>query len=333
MIGKHSISLSGSLQSLTSIDSFFARAKYSVEIIGSFPSIDNSRALFISDARHPVLLKKLGRQNTVPLSFKLNNEKIVLITGPNAGGKTVVLKTIGLLSLLLQSGIHIPASPDSNFHYFDDILVDIGDEQSIEDDLSTFSSHLTNIKNILSITGKNVLVLLDEIGTGTDPSEGSALAAAILLELKSKHALVFASPHHGNLKLIANDEKDFINAAMEFDHKKLAPTYKFKLGVPGSSYAFEIARRIGIEDNLLNNALGVMDTDKHKIEQFLVDLESKSNALQLKLNEMELENSRLAGLSNLYKNNIEKLETEKKEILKKTKSDAEEFLRGSKKNC
>ncbi len=328
LIGKHSISLSGSLQSLTSIDSFFARAKYSVEIIGSFPSIDNSRALFISDARHPVLLKKLGRQNTVPLSFKLNNEKIVLITGPNAGGKTVVLKTIGLLSLLLQSGIHIPASPDSNFHYFDDILVDIGDEQSIEDDLSTFSSHLTNIKNILSITGKNVLVLLDEIGTGTDPSEGSALAAAILLELKSKHALVFASTHHGNLKLIANDEKDFINAAMEFDHKKLAPTYKFKLGVPGSSYAFEIARRIGIEDNLLNNALGVMDTDKHKIEQFLVDLESKSNALQLKLNEMELENSRLAGLSNLYKNNIEKLETEKKEILKKTKSDAEEFLRG-----
>jgi DNA mismatch repair protein MutS2 len=273
-------------------------------------------------------LKKLGRQNTVPLTFKLNNEKVILITGPNAGGKTVVLKTIGLLSLLLQSGIHIPASPDSNFHYMDDILVDIGDEQSIEDDLSTFSSHLTNIKNILSKSGKNVLVLLDEIGTGTDPSEGSALAAAILLELQAKDALVFASTHHGNLKLIANDEKDFINAAMEFDHKNLIPTYRFKLGVPGSSYAFEIARRIGIEENLLNSALSVMDTDKHKIEQFLVDLESKSNALQAKLNELEIENSRLAGLSNLYKINIEKLETEKKEILKKTKLDAEGFLSG-----
>lgn len=328
LIGQHSITLFGSFKSITHLDSLFARAKYSIEIIGSFPSIDNSKPLFISDARHPVLLKKLGRQNTVPLTFKLNNEKVVLITGPNAGGKTVVLKTIGLLLLLLQSGIHIPVSPDSNFHYMDDILVDIGDEQSIEDDLSTFSSHLTNIKNILSKSGTNVLVLLDEIGTGTDPSEGSALAAAILLELKTKDALVFASTHHGNLKLIANDEKDFINAAMEFDHKNLIPTYKFKLGVPGSSYAFEIARRIGIEDNLLNNALSVIDTDKHKIEQFLVDLEFKSNALQSKLNELEIENSRLAGLSNLYKNNIEKLEKEKKEILKKTKLDAEDFLSG-----
>ena len=252
---------------------------------------------------------------------KLDADFIVVITGPNAGGKTVVLKTIGLLSLLLQSGIHIPVSSDSNFHFFDNILVDIGDEQSIEDDLSTFSSHLTNIKSILEQAGKNSIVLLDEIGTGTDPSEGSALASAILTELRDKKALVFASTHHGNLKLTANDEKGFVNAAMEFDHKNLVPTYKFKLGVPGSSYAFEIARRIGIEDSLLNEALNVMDTDKHKIEQFLVDLESKSNELQAKLKELEIENSRLAGLSNLYKNNIEKLENEKKEILKKTKAD------------
>jgi DNA mismatch repair protein MutS2 len=326
LIGKENNRLSTSLKVLTYLDSLFARAKYSIEVIGSFPSIDSNKSLFISDARHPVLIKKLGRQNTVPLNCKLEGENIVLITGPNAGGKTVVLKTIGLLSLLLQSGLHIPVSPDSNFHFFDDILVDIGDEQSIEDDLSTFSSHLTNIKNILEKSGKNSLVLLDEIGTGTDPSEGSALASAILLKLRDKKALVFASTHHGNLKLIANNEKDFINAAMEFDHKKLVPTYKFKLGVPGSSYAFEIARRIGIEDSLLNDALNVMDTDKHKIEQFLVDLESKSNALQAKLKELEIENSRLAGLSSLYKNNIEKLENEKKEILKKTKTDAENFL-------
>ena len=328
LIGKESYRLSASLKAITYLDSLFARAKYSIEIIGSFPSIDNGKPLFISDARHPVLLKKLGRQNTVPLSFKLSDEKVVLITGPNAGGKTVVLKTIGILSLLLQSGIHIPVSPDSNFHYFEDIHVDIGDEQSIEDDLSTFSSHLSNIKNILYKSDENTLVLLDEIGTGTDPSEGSALAAAILLELKEKNALVFASTHHGNLKLIANDEKEFINAAMEFDHKNLIPTYQFKLGIPGSSYAFEIARRIGIDESLLNNALSVMDTDKHKIEQFLVDLESKSNALQTKLNELEIENSRLVGLSNLYKNNIERLEKEKNEILKKTKSDAEDFLSG-----
>ena len=328
LIGDQSISLSVSLQSITKLDSLFARAKYSIEIIGSFPSIDNSKPFFISDARHPALLKKLGREKTVPLTFNLKNEKVILITGPNAGGKTVVLKTIGILSLLLQSGIHIPINPDSNFHYFDDILVDIGDEQSIEEDLSTFSSHLTNIKNILSKARKNVLVLLDEIGTGTDPSEGSALAAAILLGLNDKEALVFASTHHGNLKLIANDEKDFINAAMEFDHTNLIPTYKFKLGVPGSSYAFEIARRIGIENSLLTNALNVMDTDKNKIEQFLVDLESKSNKLQAKLNELEIENSRLSGLSSLYKNNIDRLEKEKKDILRKTKSDADDFLTG-----
>jgi DNA mismatch repair protein MutS2 len=328
MIGKESVRLITSLKYISYIDSLFARAKYSIEVIGSFPSVDNSKPLFINDARHPVLVKKSGRLQTVPLSFKLNNENVVLITGPNAGGKTVVLKTIGFLSLLLQSGIHIPASPDSNLHYFENILVDIGDEQSIEDDLSTFSSHLKNIKEILNKAGKNSLVLLDEIGTGTDPSEGSALAAVILSELKKKEALVFASTHHGNLKLIANDEDGFINAAMEFDHEKLVPTYKFKLGVPGSSYAFEIARRIGIDDNLIKNALNVIDTDKHKIEQFLVDLESKSNALQAKLNELEIENSRLAGLSNLYKGNIERLEIEKKEILKKTKLDADDFLSG-----
>ncbi|NNJ53135.1 MAG: endonuclease MutS2 [Ignavibacteriaceae bacterium] len=328
LIGKESTDLFSSLKSLTYLDSLFARAKYSIEVVGSFPSIDNTKPFFITDARHPVLLKKMGRQNTVPLGFKLNNENVVLITGPNAGGKTVVLKTIGILSLLMQSGIHIPVSPDSNFHFFENILVDIGDEQSIEDDLSTFSSHLTNIKNILIETGNNSLVLLDEIGTGTDPSEGSALAAAILLELRDKNALVFASTHHGNLKLIANDEPGFINAAMEFDHKKLVPAYKFKLGVPGSSYAFEIARRIGIDEKLIENALQVIDTDKHKIEQFLVDLESKSSELQTKLKELEIENSRLAGLSNLYKNNIERLEKEKKDILKKTKIDADDFLSG-----
>ncbi|MBT8381652.1 MAG: endonuclease MutS2, partial [Ignavibacteria bacterium] len=190
LIGKESTDLFSSLKSLTYLDSLFARAKYSIEVVGSFPSIDNTKPFFITDARHPVLLKKMGRQNTVPLGFKLNNENVVLITGPNAGGKTVVLKTIGILSLLMQSGIHIPVSPDSNFHFFENILVDIGDEQSIEDDLSTFSSHLTNIKNILIETGNNSLVLLDEIGTGTDPSEGSALAAAILLELRDKNALV-----------------------------------------------------------------------------------------------------------------------------------------------
>ena len=328
LIGKESEKLREALRTIAYIDSLFARAKYSIENIASFPSIDNSKSFYLSDARHPVLLKKLGRNSTVPLNFKLDNQRIVIITGPNAGGKTVVLKTLGLLSLLLQSGMHIPVSPDSNFHLFSNILIDIGDEQSIEDDLSTFSSHLNNLKNILIKADENSLVLLDEIGTGTDPTEGSALAAAILMKLRDIGALVLASTHHGSLKVIANNESGFINAAMEFDHEKLKPTYKFKLGVPGSSYAFEIARRIGIDENIIISASEFMDSDKYKIETFLSELEAKSGKLEEKLKQLEIENSRLSGLSVLYRNNIDRLEKEKKEILKKAKNDAEDFLNG-----
>ncbi|MDZ7624039.1 MAG: endonuclease MutS2 [Ignavibacteriaceae bacterium] len=327
LIGKESEKLKETLKTIAYIDSLFARAKYSIEIIGAFPSINNNKNFYVNDARHPVLLKKLGREAAVSLSFKLEDQKIIVITGPNAGGKTVVLKTIGLLSLLLQSGIHIPVHPDSNFHLFKNILLDIGDEQSLEDDLSTFSSHLNNLKNILLNADENSLVLLDEIGTGTDPTEGSALAAAVLLKLRDKKALVLASTHHGSLKIIANNEAGFVNAAMEFDHEQLKPTYRFKLGVPGSSYAFEIARRIGVDDTLIQTASNFMDSDKYKLEIFLSELEEKSNKLEEKLNQLEIENTRLAGLSGLYKNNIERLEKEKKEILKKAKSDAEDFLK------
>ena len=326
LIGKESEKLKVSLDTVAYIDSIFARAKHSIEVIGSFPSIDDKNPFYLNDARHPVLQKKLGRKESVPLNLKLSGEKVIILTGPNAGGKTVVLKTIGLLSLLLQSGIHIPASPDSNIHIFENILIDIGDEQSIEDDLSTFTSHLGNIRNILESADKNTLVLLDEIGTGTDPAEGSALAAATLLKLRDMGALVFASTHHGNLKLMAQDEEGFANAAMEFDHEKLTPTYKFIMGVPGSSYAFEIAKRIGISEELLRSASENMEIDKYKIEKFLVDIEAKSTRLEKKLKDLELENIRLSGLSNLYKKNVEKLENEKKEILNKAKSEADLYL-------
>jgi DNA mismatch repair protein MutS2 len=309
------------------LDSIFAKAKYSVEIIGSFPTVDKNKPIVIRDARHPILVKKIGRNKTVPLNIENNGWNIIVITGPNAGGKTVVLKTIGLLSLMLQCGIHIPASPDSNFHKFNNILVDIGDEQSIEDDLSTFSSHLSNIKTILLSADSDSLVLLDEIGTGTDPSEGSALAVAVLLTLYKKNALVFASTHHGSLKLIAHDQSGFENAAMEFDSQNLKPTYLFKQGVPGSSYAFEIAKRIGLDDNFLDLAKEHLDSDKHKLEEFLVDIETKSNLVEEKLKKVEIENTRLSGLSNLYKQNLEKLEKDKKQILAKAKEEAGEYIK------
>jgi DNA mismatch repair protein MutS2 len=326
MIGQSSDQLKTSLDTVAYIDSIFARAKYSTEIIGAFPQVDNSKPIFISEARHPILLKKLSRQKTVPLSFELNKDKVVVITGPNAGGKTVVLKTIGILSLMLQAGIHIPVNSNSNFHIFENILIDIGDQQSIEDDLSTFSSHLKNLKSIIENAGEDSLILLDEIGTGTDPAEGSALAAAILSTLLEKGSTVFASTHHGSLKVFAYNIDGMQNAAMEFDHTNLSPTYKFNLGVPGSSYAFEIAKRIGLGEDVLEKAKQNIDSDKHNLEKFLSELEEKSNKLNKKLNALEIENSRLEGLSALYKKSYEKIEKEKKDILKKVKSDGELYL-------
>lgn len=326
-IGEVSFELRNSFDTVTELDSIFSRAKYSIEILGCFPEIDSSKPINVESARHPILLKKFGREKTIPLSVNIDGQKVILITGPNAGGKTVVLKTIGLLHLMVNSGIHVPCSPDSNFHFFENILVDIGDEQSLEDDLSTFSSHLSNINSILNSASSASLVLLDEIGTGTDPAEGSALAAGILLKLKEKEALVFATTHHGNLKIIAHDMPGFENAAMEFDHKNLKPTYHFKQGVPGSSYAFEIAKRIGLDDQLMQTAGGYLDSNKHNVESFLIQLEEKSQALEEQLRQTERENIKLQDLSSSYKEKIDKLNNEKREIIKKAKSEADDYLR------
>ncbi len=326
LVGSNSSNLIESFDRITFLDTVFARANYSLEVVGCFPNINNNKSLHIIDARHPLLIKKVGRSNTVPLNLKLENERVIIITGPNAGGKTVVLKTLGILTIMIQAGIHIPVNPDSNFHLFNKILIDIGDQQSIEDDLSTFSSHLKNLNFILKEADNKSLVLLDEIGTGTDPTEGASLAAAILKKLLEKGALVFASTHHGSLKLFAYNVPGMINAAMQFDHQSLSPTYIFKLGIPGSSYAFQIAERIGLQKEVINEAEKLMDSEKHTLEKFIADVEMKSNELEKKLAELERENVRLKGLSNLYKQSYEKLEKEKKEIIKKAKTEANKYL-------
>lgn len=326
-IGEISEQLRMALTGIAEIDAIFSIAKYSIEIIGCFPESDNNKTLKIRGARHPILLKKLGREKTIPLDLTINEQKIILITGPNAGGKTVVLKTIGLLHLMLNSGIHIPSNPDSNFHFFKKIFIDIGDEQSLEDDISTFSSHLSNVNRILESANSDSLVLLDEIGTGTDPVEGSALAAGILIQLRDKGSLVFATTHHGNLKVIAHDMPGFENAAMEFDHKNLKPTYKFKQGVPGSSYAFEIASRIGLDKNIILNARRFLETNQQNLEKILIALEEKSQLLEEQLLKAEKENINLKNLSDIYSESIDKLKKEKKEILRKAKAEADEYLK------
>ncbi|MCF6269520.1 MAG: endonuclease MutS2 [Melioribacteraceae bacterium] len=325
-IGSHSFELKESLNTIGELDSIFAKAQYSIEIIGSFPSIINENKFEIIDGYHPILLKKLNRKNTVPLSLEIDSNRIIIITGPNAGGKTVVLKTVGLLSLLVISGIHVPVEADSNFRFFNNIFLDIGDQQSIEDDLSTFSSHLSNINEILKESDKDSLVLLDELGTGTDPTEGAALAASILYEFNKNKSIVLATTHHGDLKILANNKSGFQNASMEFNLKELKPTYRFKQGMPGSSYAFEVAKRIGVNEALIKTAKENIKDDSNRIEEFLIDLEQKTNKIRDKLNEYEIENSRLKGLANLYQTKIDKLEKDKRKIILDAKEKANELL-------
>lgn len=325
-IGENTLLLVQALNTISKIDSIFARAKYSIEIIGAFPSFDSSSSFQIINGKHPSLVKKLGNEKTVPLNIEIKNDRVIIITGPNAGGKTVALKTFGLLVLLAHSGIHIPVHPDSNFHFIDKVLADIGDDQSIEDDLSTFSSHLKNIKSIIDNANENTLVLLDEIGTGTDPAEGSALATSILLSLMKKKAIVLASTHHGNLKIVADNIEGFQNASMEFDNEKLMPTYKFRQGIPGSSYAFEVAKRIGFDEEFINTAKEYLDTKKSKVEELIISLETKSHTLEQKLKTYEIENTRLSGLTNLYEGQLKKLNQQKNEIIKQAKDQAERYL-------
>ena len=326
-IGQHAAELSKSFELISEIDTIFARAKYSIEIIGSFPEINSEKPFTITGGRHPLLLKRLSREKSIPVDL-FHSKNIILITGPNAGGKTVVLKTIGLLCLMVQSGIHIPASPDSVFNIFTNILIDIGDQQSLEDDLSTYTSHLKNLKKIVDTADDHSLVLLDEIGTGTDPSAGAAIAAEVLLRLNEVRAKVLATTHHGSLKLIASETSGFENAAMEFDSSTLTPTYKFKQGIPGSSYAFEIASRIGFDNSFIRSAERFIDKEQNKIEKFLVDIETKSHKLSERLNQIEKEKNLLEELTAKYKSEYELLQKDKKNILKNAKAEAAEYISG-----
>ncbi len=326
-VGQQSYQLVKSLDRIAFLDSLFARAQYSIQVIGAFPRISDTGTLSLQDARHPILLQKIGRDKSIPLNIEINQtNRTIVITGPNAGGKTVVLKSLGLLTLMVFAGIHIPASPDSEFPIMSGVFVDIGDRQSIEDDLSTFSSHLSNIKNIIEQAGDTSLVLLDELGTGTDPSAAAALGTAILLTLQQKNAFVLTSTHHGDLKILSHTHQGFQNAAMEFDTENLTPTYRLKQGLPGSSYAFEIVKRIGYPDSIIDLAKQFMSNEQNSIEKVLVEIETQERKLRDKVNQAERENARLKGLSSLYQSRIDKLEKEKNGILKKTKEQAESFL-------
>ena len=266
-------------------------AKLAYQINAICPDMNESGKLKLDKAENPLFT--LAGKEAIPLNIKLNEEKILLLSGPNAGGKTVVLKSLGLYALMAQCGLFIPAYK-AQFPIYTKFMADIGDRQSIEDDLSTFSAHIQNLATIVEQANENTLILLDELGTGTDPDAGAALSRAIMESLIQKNCTVIATTHLGSLKVWASDEKGIINGGMIFNSEALAPTYELQLGTPGASYALEISKRMGLSDDIINrskelvgdgsvnleNILGQLEKERLAAESLRIDLQHREKKLE-----------------------------------------------------
>jgi len=266
-------------RALVALDSLYARARYSIEAMcGQLAFGGADDGLSLVDARHPLLMAK--GVSVVPFDLTMSSsERTLLVSGPNTGGKTVLLKALGLIAAMAQSGIPAPVGPESRLPIFDDMFADVGDEQSIEASLSTFSAHVKNLVEILRSATAQSLVLIDELGSGTDPAEGAALGGAILEQLTSRGTLTLATTHLGQLKLLATEVAGVVNASLQFDSVQLAPTYRLLKGVPGRSYGLSIARRLLLPEDVLNNAENRLPKGERDVAILLADLESREAAL------------------------------------------------------
>jgi len=311
---------------MSELDFLNAKGRYAAESIAIKPFF-NDKVVNLENAYHPVLLINHKRNEVVPLNLKIGDEyNTLIVTGPNAGGKTVALKTVGLLQLMFQSGMLIPVYERTSMRMFDKIFINIGDEQSIENDLSTFSSHLRSLKDIVDNADESSLILIDEICSGTDPNLGSALSAAILKDFSERNAISIVTTHIGQLKNFAYNTPNIENASLEFDHKTLSPSFNFIIGLPGQSFTFEIASKFEYPEKLLETARQYADSSETKLEELLKELsENKQSYDELK-NKFDRENARLMGLINLYQKKNDELDTETKEIIKKSKVEARQIL-------
>lgn len=313
---------------LSEIDSISARAQYSNAVGGNAPEIDRDKKMMLRHARHPILLARRRPEEVVPLDLELGGEcHTLVITGPNAGGKTVLLKTVGLLSLMTLRGMHIPANEGTRIPLFSKIFADIGDQQSIEKDLSTFSSHVQNWKEILQNADANSLVLLDEMGSFTDPEEGTALAVGILKALGARGCLTIATTHIGALKVFAHEEPGIQNGSMRFDQETLQPTYRFQPGIPGASYAFEIAEKYGFPPEVLEKARAYRKGEHQAVDRLIFSLSERLQKAEALSQDLEIERTRLKGLIELYESKLKQISTEAEERKEVLLEEAETALR------
>lgn len=317
------------------LDSVFARARYAEATYSCVPEVKEDHTFSLISARHPLI----DERKVVPSTVYLGEEATsIIITGPNTGGKTVTLKTIGLLHAMALSGIPIPANEGSQVAFFDEIYADIGDEQSIEQSLSTFSSHMTNIVAIMEQADDNSLVLFDELGAGTDPTEGAALAMAILEELRSRNSRVVATTHYSELKAYALRTPGVINASVEFDVNSLKPTYRLIIGIPGKSNAFLISRRLGLPQDIIDSAKNLLAEDSLQFEDLIEKLQKsslsaredaqKSEALRRSAEEKDAKLQReLANIENQKQKELDEARREARALLRQVKEEADDILK------
>ena len=309
-----------------------AKATFAEEIGAEMPHLSKKQEIEWYNAKHPVLflsLNKLGKQ-TVPLNVKLDpNNRILLISGPNAGGKSVCLKTVGIVQYMLQCGLLPPVYANSHFGIFDNLFIEIGDEQSIENELSTYSSHLSNMKLFMQKANERTLILIDEFGGGTEPQIGGALAQAILRKLNELRTFGVITTHYQNLKNFANETDGIINGAMLYDRQKMQPLFQLSVGTPGSSFAIEIAKKIGISADILEYAESIVGSDYINMDKYLMDITRDRKYWENKRQDIRLEKKKLERLVEKYENDIQKLIVERKEILHDAKAEAKEIISGS----